>query len=256
MMPVPVDVFLSKIKEIIDEAPRYKLGGFGLNGVCDCIGLIIGALRRAGAGWGKVHGSNYALRYEMRKVFQVAGPCDLYPGLAMFKFRRLGERGYKLPSIYAGHPDQLDYYHVGIVIGVNPLQIAHCTSWRGGSGIKIDTQVGAWKIAAEPSRVIFPGTKPQPLPQPQSPTPKASAIRIMRYTPGLPYMRGDDIKAVQQALKAKGYNPGVLDGIYGAKTKAAVRLFQLAAFPSSPSEWDGIVGPKTYAKLGVRANAG
>ena len=66
-----VKTFLNLVLQIQSEAPRYKLGGFGLNGICDCIGLIKGALIRGGAGWGKTHGSNYVLRYEMRITFVI-----------------------------------------------------------------------------------------------------------------------------------------------------------------------------------------
>lgn len=43
-----VHEFMRGIQSIIDSRPAYKLGGFGLNGACDCIGLIIGGVRRAG----------------------------------------------------------------------------------------------------------------------------------------------------------------------------------------------------------------
>jgi N-acetylmuramoyl-L-alanine amidase len=55
------------------------------------------------------------------------------------------------------------------------------------------------------------------------------------------------VKRVQQALKAAGCNPGVLDGAYGPHTVAAVCAFQklnrLVA--------DGVVGPQTAKKLGI-----
>lgn len=54
-------------------------------------------------------------------------------------------------------------------------------------------------------------------------------------------------KTVQTKLKRWGYYTGSIDGIYGPKTKQAVKYFQskngLAA--------DGIVGPKTAAALGM-----
>ncbi len=37
---------------------------------------------------------------------------------------------------------------------------------------------------------------------------------------------GEDVRAVQQALLDKGYNPGPIDGIMGGKTRAAIRDFQ------------------------------
>jgi len=60
------------------------------------------------------------------------------------------------------------------------------------------------------------------------------------------YIRGEDAKAVQRALKAAGYDPGDIDGIYGLKTLAAVLAFQRAKKLTA----DGVVGEKTAAALG------
>lgn len=51
--------------------------------------------------------------------------------------------------------------------------------------------------------------------------------------------------AIQDALKAKGFDPGASDGINGPKTIAAVKAFQAA----NGLAVDGIVGPNTLAKL-------
>lgn len=48
---VTMDAWLSKVDEIAAEGPSYKLGHDGSDGSCDCIGLIIGAIRRAGGTW-------------------------------------------------------------------------------------------------------------------------------------------------------------------------------------------------------------
>lgn len=53
------------------------------------------------------------------------------------------------------------------------------------------------------------------------------------------------ITAIQQALAAKGFSPGNIDGIWGRRTEGAVRAFQR----SQGLEVDGIVGPLTTAKL-------
>ena len=56
-----------------------------------------------------------------------------------------------------------------------------------------------------------------------------------------------DIKLVQQKLKNWGYYTGAVDGIYGAKTTAAVKLFQ----KRNGLVVDGIVGNKTLAAMGI-----
>lgn len=66
-----------------------------------------------------------------------------------------------------------------------------------------------------------------------------------------PYLRaGDRGKAVlrlQRQLAELGYNPGPLDGIFGPRTKAAVREFQRQTGLQS----DGVVGPATRLRLGL-----
>jgi spore cortex-lytic enzyme len=56
-----------------------------------------------------------------------------------------------------------------------------------------------------------------------------------------------DIKAVQLKLKQWGYYGGKVDGVYGSKTVAAVKLFQ----QKNNLTPDGIAGPKTLGKMGV-----
>ena len=57
--------------------------------------------------------------------------------------------------------------------------------------------------------------------------------------------RGEDVRALQIDLKALGYACGTADGIFGAKTSAAVVAFQR----DHGLEVDGIVGKKTRAAL-------
>ncbi len=54
-------------------------------------------------------------------------------------------------------------------------------------------------------------------------------------------------KTVQTKLKRWGYYTGAIDGIYGPKTKAAVKYFQ----QKNGLTVDGIVGKKTAAALGM-----
>jgi chitosanase len=61
-----------------------------------------------------------------------------------------------------------------------------------------------------------------------------------------PYLIGDDVRAVQQALVARGFE-GKVDGIYGPLTEARIRQFQT----QNGLRPDGIVGPATRAALGL-----
>ena len=72
------------------------------------------------------------------------------------------------------------------------------------------------------------------------------------YAPTVPDMpmlyrggTGDAVKTLQEKLNAKGFDSGNVDGIFGAKTYAAVTAFQKA----NGLGVDGIVGKLTWAKL-------
>lgn len=72
------------------------------------------------------------------------------------------------------------------------------------------------------------------------------------YAPVVPDMpmvywgcTGDAVKTLQEKLNAKGFHSGNVDGIFGAKTYAAVTAFQKA----NNLGVDGIVGKLTWAKL-------
>jgi peptidoglycan hydrolase-like protein with peptidoglycan-binding domain len=63
---------------------------------------------------------------------------------------------------------------------------------------------------------------------------------------------GEHVKAVQQALKDKGHDPGEVDGKMGPKTQAAVRDFQSKEGLTASGRLDA----ETMSKLGVEAKAG
>lgn len=139
-MGITRERFLEKVKEIAAASPAYRLGGDGSDGSCDCIGLVIGAIRRAGGSWTGVHGSNYAARYEMRELLPVMDAGELCPGDVVYKARTPGQAGYALPDRYLSDPDMRDYYHAGVVTAVEPLEITHCTT----PGIVRDAGLGKW----------------------------------------------------------------------------------------------------------------
>ena len=66
-----------------------------------------------------------------------------------------------------------------------------------------------------------------------------------------PYMRGDDVLALQARLNALGFNAGREDGIFGRDTDGAVRAFQ----HEYAIEEDGIFGVRSHAALqGLRVD--
>lgn len=140
-MDVSVAAFLTRVEQIASEEPSYRSGGSGTDGTCDCIGLIIGAIRRAGGSWTGKHGSNYAARNEVINLSAIKAASQLTVGEAVFKALSPGDEKYNLPPAYASDPDKHDYNHVGVVISVNPLRIRHMTSPKP----KIDTSLGRWK---------------------------------------------------------------------------------------------------------------
>lgn len=60
-------------------------------------------------------------------------------------------------------------------------------------------------------------------------------------------MQGDSVQSLQTALKQQGFDPGAIDGQFGAGTQAAVMAYQKSAglLP------DGIAGPRTLCRLGL-----
>ena len=63
--------------------------------------------------------------------------------------------------------------------------------------------------------------------------------------------KGTTVKTIQQKLKNWGYYTGAVDGIYGQKTKEAVKYFQRR----NKLAVDGIAGPKTLAAMGISASS-
>jgi N-acetylmuramoyl-L-alanine amidase len=61
-----------------------------------------------------------------------------------------------------------------------------------------------------------------------------------------PFLRGDDVRALQRRLNALGFDAGREDGILGRETDGAIRDFQRNVGQVA----DGIVGPDTVAALG------
>jgi nucleoid-associated protein YgaU len=59
--------------------------------------------------------------------------------------------------------------------------------------------------------------------------------------------KGGAVKGLQNALRARSYDPGPIDGVFGSVTENAVRDFQSGYGLTA----DGIVGPITWQALYV-----
>lgn len=71
---------------------------------------------------------------------------------------------------------------------------------------------------------------------------KVADAAVVRYGSS-----GSEVKKIQQKLKSWGYYTGSVDGIFGSKTREAVRYFQR----KNGLTVDGIVGKKTAQAMGI-----
>ena len=91
----------------------------------------------------------------MRELLPVMDAGELNLGDAVYKARMPGQTGYDLPERYGTDPDNRDYYHIGVVTAVEPLEITHCT----GPGIVRDTKMGKWTYRGRLKKVDYDGTE-------------------------------------------------------------------------------------------------
>ncbi len=169
MMAIKATAFLTAVNQIAAEGPSYRKGGYARDGTCDCIGLVIGAIRRCGGVWPGTHGSNFAARNELQTLCRLT-PADMHPGMLLLKAKDPHEGGYALPAKYYGSGDQRDYYHAGVCISTSPLRIVHCTGTGKASGIVQDTAQGKWLWGGLLRRVSYDA----------APEPSADAMQTVR----------------------------------------------------------------------------
>lgn len=135
---IGVSAFIEKVREIAARDPKYRTGGVGKDGTCDCIGLIMGAMYELGHKTYDLHSTNYFARYQTMELRDVTEK-DMHPGMILYRTRedtgKLAARYKQGGAHYTG--DLLDYYHVLVVTGVKPLEIIECTEYGSVSGIVI-----------------------------------------------------------------------------------------------------------------------
>ena len=169
-MKVTVAAFIAAVMVFVKAKPKYKLGCKSLT-FCDCIGMVIGALKKSGLGWKGIHGSNYAARYRLQGgIHPVRSISELKVGYLVFKGNQ-DPATAKLPgrykpggSMYNG--DLTDYYHVGVVTSVEPLVISHMTM----PTTKQDKSLGHWNYYGLCDYIDYQSPAPEPQPVPVYPT--------------------------------------------------------------------------------------
>lgn len=125
--------------------------------------------------------------------------------------------------------------HVVFSDGAGGTVEAHSTA----TGVIRSTLSGRrWDVG-----VLVPGIEYAHAAGPTVVTPPLLVIRLTT-----PLTRGAMVKDIQRTLKAAGFHPGAIDGIYGMQTVAAVSAFQIA----NGLVADGEVGRETATVLGIQ----
>ena len=188
----------------------------------DCSGMFVRAFRLQGRRI--YHGSNTIWRKHLSEKGRIRSAADLKPGMAVFKWKP------DTPAKF--RDDEGDFCHIGLVTSVSPLRIVHAST--EGMKVKADRKIGKWQY--------WGGLAETDL-APQEIVPEQAAAlpvdALLRRGD-----RGEDVKALQRALRHIGYDLEI-DGVFGRITLECVKSFQ----GSNSLVRDGIVGPLTWRKL-------
>lgn len=153
---IGVTAFVHKVREIAKRPLIYKTGGVGKNSACDCIGLIMGAMYELGQKPYDMHSTNYFARYQTLELKRV-NEKELFVGQLLYRARestaKLHERYQQGGRYYTG--DLLDYYHVGVVTRLAPLEITECTEYGKVTGIVISNRLDNWHYAGKLRGVLY-----------------------------------------------------------------------------------------------------
>lgn len=156
---IGVSGFVGRVKKIAQRELRYKTGGTGKDGACDCIGLIMGAMYELGHKKYDLHSTNYFARYQTMEMVTLRKGTPIYPGMILYKARDNQDNlhGRYLPGgrYYTG--DVLDYYHVGVVVRAKPLEIIECTEYGSVTGIVKSDAIGGWDYGGKLRGVLYDG---------------------------------------------------------------------------------------------------
>lgn len=154
---IGVSGFIERLKRIAERELRYKTGGTGKDGTCDCIGLIMGAMYESGHKKYDLHSTNYFARYQTMEMVTLKSSTEIYAGMILYKARDDQDKlnGRYLPGgrYYTG--DVLDYYHVGVVTRAKPLEIIECTEYGSVTGIVRSDTIRGWEYGGKLRGILY-----------------------------------------------------------------------------------------------------
>lgn len=180
----------------------------------DCRGFTYWCLLQAGI---KIKGSGATAQYNTAANWAQRGDIGDMPDVVCCVFQRRNGR----------------MQHTGLHIGGG--KVIHCSA-----GVQWgDTSDKAWTHYAIPAG-LYTVEEIAAAGKPDTSKPTESVVFNLRRG-----SKGADVTKLQTALNALGYDCGAADGIFGAKTEAAVRAFQQA----NGLTVDGIAGKATQAAL-------
>ena len=184
--------------------------------VADCSGLFAWAFKQLG---GSIyHGSNtiynkYCSSKGKLSKGKRADGQPIKPGTAVFLYRA----------------SDSNRHHIGLYIGNDTVIEAKGTQY----GV-VTSKLSHWDEWGELKNVNYSGVTGD-----EGGTP---AVTVLKNG-----SRGEAVKALQTLLNKAGFDCGNVDGIFGSKTEAAVRLFQA----SKGLKVDGIAGEATQDALAI-----
>ena len=145
--------------------------------------------------------------------------------------------------------------HTGIVVEVTSSQIV-TVEGNSGDQVKKNTYARTYGCIIGYGHPLYDetdGATAVPAPTPATETKKTEAtekavtVSLKQLSQG---STGAQVKTIQRIIYVRGINSKIdIDGDFGPITKAGVIDLQKKLFPNTSSEWDGVVGQKTWTAV-------
>lgn len=181
-MATTIEKYVEQCNAVYEAKPKYVKNKSNLQ-ECDCIGMDKYSFRHNNVSFSST-GTNYSYRKQVENCRAITSASDLHVGDVCFKAYEQDEPGWSLdkyPKYLPGgseyNGDLRDYYHIGTVKSVNPLQIIHMTSPTA----QCDTTLKGkgWDFVANwKKEYISDSPEPTPPEPPVPPTPEPEMATV------------------------------------------------------------------------------